>query len=97
MYEDLSLRQKFDNNLSFDLKTILFGYDSQTDMHTSGINTFIVLAKAYIFSCKTRNQNVNYEAAKKYLKYHGQIHKNLCKSRNKEAEWNFLDTWLSAP
>ena len=93
-YNELGLRHKFDN-LIFDLKTILFGYDCQSARFTSGINIFILLVKAYVFSCKTRNQNINYEAAKKYIKYHSEIHKSLTK--NKEAEWFFWMNGYSMP
>ena len=84
--------ENFFEDLKFDLKTVIFGYNSETEKYISGINTFIMLIKTYLFSCKTKNQQISNEAAIYYLKYNCNIHKMVSKDANRQ--WIFFDRWL---
>ena len=89
LYEDLKLSEWF-HELRFDLKTIILGFKSNED-HIPGINTFILLVKAYIFNSKNVNVMPSYKVAKRFLEYHCEIHKNTMKFSREN--WLFLDAW----
>ena len=89
LFEELDIKNKFDD-ISVNQENILLGY-SHNSKFTSGINTFIVLVKYFIFSCKQQNKNVCYESVKNYLKYQCKIHKSIAK--NADREWAFIDQW----
>ena len=91
IFDELKLGDRF-NSLTFDLETVLFGYDNFNDNYISGINTFIILFKKYIFKCKDDKINISFESAKFYLKYQSRIQKSVFK--NADLEWAFLDNWL---
>ncbi len=92
LFDELKLKDKFEN-IEVNLETILFGYKNENNNFLTGINTFIILVKYYIFHSKNENKNVTFEAAKYYLKHQCKINKMVTK--NAEQEWAFLDQWLN--
>ena len=87
----MKLKEKFED-LNCDAKTILFGYKDVNNENISGINTFILLVKTYIFNCKNIGNDISFVAAKRFLKYRCGIQKSI--ARNVNREWAFLDDWF---
>ncbi len=87
---DLDIENLFPN-LTLNLKTVLFGYIGDDSSSSVGLNTFLILVKKYIFSCKMKEQEPSLAGVKNYTLNYVGLDEYF--GTHDDHKWRVVESW----